>query len=221
MVLYICRHGDKQSKAHESVLSKRGHMHAMYLGKAIVQEGVVNPYILSSPYDRCLATATAIAKQVNADSILVEYGLCEGPHHIPGTVASIRKMQEKFPLISTNYTSCLREPCGEQSQLDVLPRCQRMSEYISKLNTPALENRHMVIVTHGTVAIGMVGALMQNDMRQINSIPGCCPAGYYKLKRSHQARWTSDCICHSDHLPSDIGQCGTPTTPLCHVRTKN
>lgn len=221
MVLYICRHGDKQSDSHESRLSKRGHMHAMYLGHAIMQRRVVNPYILSSPYDRCLQTATAIAKQVNANSIFVEHGLCEGPLHIPGTMSSIRKMKEKFPLINMHYLSCLREPCGEQSQLDVLPRCQKMSKYISKLNEYIAQNLDIVIVTHGTVAIGMVAALMQTDIHEIGSIPGCCPAGYYTLKQVSRARWAGDCICNSDHLPSDVAQRGTRTTPICLIRGQN
>jgi len=220
MKLIVCRHADKQSANQDSLLSSLGKWQSATLGKAIYNEGIVNPYILSSPYSRCLQTATCVADEVGASDIYVEYGLSEGPLHIPGSLGSIERMQNSFPLIDKRYKTQLDEPSGEKTQHDVLPRCARMSNCIVELFKYKCLHRDVVIVTHGTVAIGLVAAIAQDKSHcqhdNIQRIQGCCPAGYYKLVASHGATWQTDFSCCSNHLSVAIGQYGTTTTPICY-----
>jgi len=220
MKLIVCRHADKQSANQDSLLSSLGKWQSATLGKAIYNEGIVNPYILSSPYGRCLQTATCVADEVGSSDIYVEYGLSEGPLHIVGSLGSIERMQNSFPLVDKRYTTQLDEPSGEKTQHDVLPRCARMSNRIVELFKHKCLHRDVVIVTHGTVAIGLVASIAQDKSHSqhdnIQKIQGCCPAGYYKLVTSHGETWQTDFSCCSNHLAVSIGQYGTTTTPVCY-----
>jgi len=224
MNLIVCRHADKQSAKQDSLLSSLGKWQSSTLGKAIYNEGIVNPYILSSPYGRCLQTATCVADEVGASDIYVEYGLSEGPFHIPGSLGSLESMQLSFPLISKRYTTQLDEPSGEKTQHDVLPRCARMSQCIVDFFQHKCPHRDVVIITHGTVAIGLLAAIAQDKSHSqhdnIHRIEGCCPVGYYKLVTSHGQKWQTDFSCFSSHLPVVIGQYGTSTTPVCYFDIK-
>ena len=121
---------------------------------SIFNEGIVNPYILSSPYGRCLQTATAVAREVAASEIFVEYSISEGPFHIPGSLDSLKMMQHSFSLIDEWYQTQFDEPRAGKTQHDVLPRCAQMSQYISEFFRHKCLYRDVVVITHGTVAIG-------------------------------------------------------------------
>jgi len=223
MNLYVCRHADRESEQHDSMLSSAGWDHAASLGRAVCSAGTANPYILSSPYGRCLETATAVAHAVGTREILVEYGLSEGPRHVPGTLGPLEGMRQRFPLIDTRYRSFLGEPGGELSQGDVLPRCAEMGRYIAQFAARAHARRDVVVVTHGTVAIGLVAAVAscaaRSQLDNLRDLQGCCPAGFYKLHRApHRATWSCDYVCYSRHLPRHVGLRGTATTPVCRVR---
>jgi len=224
MNLIVCRHADKQSANQDSLLSSLGKWQSVTLGKAIYNEGIVNPYILSSPYGRCLQTATCVADEVGASDIYVEYGLLEGPFHIPGSMGSLERMQHSFLLIDKRYPTQLDEPSGEKTQHDVLPRCARMSHHIVDFFQYKCPHRDVVLITHGTVAISLVAAIAQDKSHSqhynIHRIQGCCPAGYYKLVTSHSAKWKTEFACFSNHLPVAIGNYGTSTTPVCYFESK-
>jgi len=224
MNLIVCRHADKQSTNQDSLLSSLGKWQAANLGKAIYNEGIVNPYILSSPYGRCLQTATCVADEVGASDIYVEYGMSEGPLHIPGSLGSFERMQNSFPLVNKRYQTQLDEPSREKTQHDVLPRCARMSHYIVDFFQHKCPHRDVVLITHGTVAIGLVAAITEDKTHSqhdnIHRIQGCCAAGYYKLVKSHCSIWQTDFTCFSNHLPISMGKYGTNTTPVCYFESK-
>jgi len=91
--LYIVRHGDRYNpewvekvgaaleRSGDIPLSHAGHRQAQDLGAFLRDRGVGT--IISSPYLRCLQTASEVAKESGA-RILVENGLAEGPGHQVG-----------------------------------------------------------------------------------------------------------------------------------------
>ena len=116
MSVYICRHEDRQSIHPMSALSQMGKTNAMALGQALASNGMREPCILSSPYERCLETATAISQTVGRVPILVEYGLSEGPlpQGVVGVCAS--QIQQRFALLDTTYQSKTPLPNHEDTQ---------------------------------------------------------------------------------------------------------
>jgi len=228
MSVYICRHADKQSTHPFSALSEMGKTHAIMLGNELRKDGIYMPYILSSSYDRCLETASAISLGMGHVPIFVEYGLSEGPQppppHTHMRIGS-SEMQSIFPLLDTTRPSKTMPPHGEYTQQDVLPRCVEMGRFASKFYASKKYKADVIFVTHGTVAIGMVAAMAQQSHESLNDslskVQGCVAAGFYRLTPYMHAKdgiqWKTDFKCHSSHLPNQLQEKGTITTPTCYV----
>lgn len=223
MSIYICRHADKESTRYDSMLSEEGHAQAFLLGQALAPAPNTSRYIMSSPYGRCLQTATAISGQ-GGPLILVEYGLSEGPSHVPGSIPPFSSVHSAFPRIDTTYDTTLFEPSGETSQRHVLQRCEPVARYISDLWESCGGGSEIVVVTHGTVAMGLVVAMVRVQGEHSASCAlkteGCCAAGYYKITRAphtlHGPAWETDFTCHSGHIPNHKRTSGT--TPICYLQ---
>jgi len=225
MSVYICRHADRQSTHPMSALSQMGKTNAVALGRTLASNGMREPCILSSPYERCLETATAISRTVGRVPILVEYGLSEGPTQ-PGEVGVCAPlMQQRFALLDTSYQSKTPLPNHEDTQRHVLPRCVYMARFVSDfyMNQPA--NTDVVVVTHGTVAMGMVAAMARKPHESLDDslerVQGCVAAGYYKLVPSNHQEgwlaWSSDYVCHSSLPCCVFPQHDSKTTPTCYI----
>jgi broad specificity phosphatase PhoE len=225
MTVYICRHGDKQSNDHYAMLSDVGKTQANDLGTALCDRGVRKPHILSSPYGRCLQTATAISQQVGGVPILVEYGLSEGPLHEPNLFPPLHSMKRDFPFLNLTYVPQTPEPHNEYNQRDVLPRCLEMADFITAFFANKQDCKDVVIVTHGTVAVGVVAAMVKKVYEPLDNciqkVQGCVPAGYYQLMPSmcdqRGLTWTTDFQCICSHITPEIQVNGTETTPICFV----
>lgn len=225
MSVYICRHADRQSTHPMSALSQMGKTNAVALGQTLASNGMREPCILSSPYERCLETATAISRTVGRVPILVEYGLSDGPIQ-PGAVGvCVPLMQQRFGLLDTRYKSKTPLPNHEDTQRHVLPRCVNMGRFVSDfyMNQPA--NTDVVVVTHGTVAMGIVAAMAQKQYESLDDslehVQGCVAAGYYKLvPYNHQEgglAWSSDYVCNSSVPLGGFPEHDTKTTPTCYI----
>jgi len=215
MSVYVCRHADRESTHHASLLSDTGHRQARLLGAALCAELVEAPFLMSSPYGRCLQTATAVAKQVGAPRIIVEYGVCEGPLHVHGSLPEFPCLLREYPMIHPAYRTESREPCGESSQHDVLRRCEVMARCVAAFHASNNPRCDVVVVTHGTVAMGLVAAMAGGVGTYIQDVQGCCAAGYYKLAAVRGGGWATDFVCHAGHLSA--GDRETETTPVCYV----
>jgi len=225
MAVYICRHGDKDSLDHYSMLSDVGKTQARDLGTAFFNRGVHGPCILSSGYRRCLQTASAISQQVGGVPIRMEYGLSEGPLHQPNSFPDPLTMKREFALLDLTYTPQTPEPHNEYDQRDVLPRCEEMGNFITAFFANHRECEDVVVVTHGTVAMALVAAMVKKPHESLDSclqkINGCVPAGYYQLVPSmcdeRGLVWTTNFQCICSHLAPEVQAHGTETTPICFI----
>lgn len=110
--LYVVRHGDRHNPewasqmdasldrggldtrlARDIPLSPLGHRQSEDLGEFLRGKGVKT--IISSPYIRCLQTASAVARATGA-KIVVEHGLCEGPGHEMGWLPDLVERHRYF-----------------------------------------------------------------------------------------------------------------------------
>jgi len=142
------------------------------------------------------------------------------------TAKALSDLQEQFPLVDTTRQSMTLQPHREHTQEDVMPRCAEMGNFISEFY---MNNQHptdVVVVTHGTVAIGIVAAMVQRKNEtfgdSLKKVHGCVAAGYYHLVPSMSAEdgllWNTDFTCHSSHLPELFQQQGSVSTPICVVK---
>ena len=225
MSVYICRHADRQSTHPMSALSHMGKAGAMALGQALARNGVRGPCVMSSPYERCLETATAISQTVGRVPILVEYGLSEGPLRQGPVFVCASQGQRRFALLDTEYQSKTPLPHREDTQRQVLPRCVSMGQFVSGFYMNQPHNTDVVVVTHGTVAIGMVAAMTRKNHESLDDslqkVQGCVAAGYYKLvpceHREDGLAWSSDYVCHSSSCFGGWAPHDTETTPTCYI----
>ena len=220
MSVYICRHADRQSTHPMSALSQMGKADAIALGQVFANKGIRCPCIISSPYERCLETATAISRKVGRVPILVEYGLSEGPLKHGDSAVYVSDRQKQFALLDPGYQSKTPLPGQEDTQRQVLPRCVQMGLFVSNLYTKQFDNTDVVVVTHGTVAMGIVAAMARKEHESLDdslkNLQGCVAAGYYKLvpcaHRKGGLAWSSDYVCHGLFPKRD-----TQTTPTCYI----
>jgi len=225
MSVYICRHSDRQSTHPLSALSANGRMHAIALGRELGENGVHEPYILSSVYERCLETATAISRMVGRGPIFVEFGLSEGPVQEMPTNTSLFQIQKKFPLVDRLYKSITPPPLAEYTQRDVLPRCVEMGRFVSDLYQNSPHKTDIVVVTHGTVAFGMVAAMTQQKHESLDDalkkVHGCVAAGYYRLvpceQTTHGLTWLTDFQCHTSKITVSSQDSSAASTPVCFI----
>jgi len=224
MKFYICRHAEKESVDVYSKLSERGHEQARLLGRHLARNTGACPLILSSPYERCLETASAIAREYEGACILVENGLAEGPVNSreAHTPVSLHTLKAAFGMLDPEYVSYYPMPSGENTQRDVLVRCMYMSRHL--LHTFARNNkgRDVVVVTHGTVAMGLVAAMATSRQDDVcacvaDAVQGASAAGYYTVERtctpSAGSVVRSDFRCCSAFLP--VPPLPSATTPVC------
>jgi len=225
MSVYICRHSDRQSTHPLSALSANGRMHAIALGRELGENGVHEPYILSSVYERCLETATAISRTVGRVPIFVEFGLSEGPVQEMPSNMTLFQIQQKFRLVDPLYRCITPPPLGEYTQRDVLPRCVEMGRFVSDVYRKSPHKADIVVVTHGTVAFGMVAAMTQQTHESLDDalkkVHGCVAAGYYRLvpceQTNHGLTWLTDFQCHTSNFPGSSQESGAATTPVCFI----
>jgi len=202
-----------------------GKTNAAALGWTLAGNGMRKPCILSSPYERCLETATAISRTVGRVPILVEYGLSEGPTQQVGVGVCAPPMQQRFALLDTKYVSRTPLPNHEDTQRHVLPRCVHMGRFVSNFYMSQPANTDVVVVTHGTVAMGMVAAMAQKQHESLEvslkHVQGCVAAGYYKLVPYKHTEgglaWTTDYVCHSSLPLGVFPQHDSKTTPVCYI----
>jgi broad specificity phosphatase PhoE len=209
-----------------SQLSTLGMKQTRDLGRALAQQDVVCPFILCSVYDRCLETAVQISLEIGCIPIRVEYGLSEGPVSQVQVFKHNKFLKHTYPLLDDMYVSHTSPPDPEYNQEDVLPRCAHMAEYISSL---VLESDHisdLIVVTHGTVAIGLAASMVRRPHETIHDsiarLEGCAPAGVYKIvplicTAGASLSWQTDGKCGNTHLSKDARKNGTPTTPTCYI----
>jgi len=226
MPVYICRHGDRKELGLHSRLSTLGMKQTRDLGRALAQQDVVCPFILCSVYDRCLETAVQISLEVGCVPIRVEYGLSEGPVSQVQIFTHNKILKQQYPLLDDIYVSHTSPPDPEYNQEDVLPRCAHMVEYISSLVLESDYALDLIVVTHGTVAIGLAATMVRRPHETIHDsiarLEGCAPAGVYKVVPlistvDASLYWQTDGICGKSHLSKDVRENGTATTPTCYI----
>ena len=230
MAVYICRHGDRLGLDLHSRLSTLGMQQTRDLGRVLAQQDAVCPLILCSAYDRCLETAVQISLENGSVPIRVEYGLSEGPVSQVQVFKSNKVLKHTYPLLDDAYTSHTPPPDPEYDQQDVLPRCTHMAEYISSLLLASGGIQDIIVVTHGTVAIGLAATMVRRAHETVHDsiarLEGCAPAGFYKIVPSTSTFggspcWQTDGKCVKTHLAKEARENGTPTTPTCYIRPRH
>jgi len=226
MSVYICRHGDRQTLHLHSRLSTLGKEQARDLGRVLAQQNIACPFVMSSVYDRCLETSAEISRELGCVPIRVEHGLSEGPVSCVQPFPTSEFLEHEYPQIDATCMSHTPPPEAEHDQHDVLPRCEQMAEYISSLYTVPSRTPDLVVVTHGTVAIGLAACMVRRPHETVHDsiarLQGCAPAGFYKIVQSSCAScgsssWQTDGVCVKDHLSVEARNKGTRTTPTCYI----
>jgi hypothetical protein len=100
-----------------------------------------------------------------------------------------------------------------------------MGRFVSDFYMSQPANTDVVVVTHGTVAIGMVAAMARKKHESLDdsltNVQGCVAAGYYKLIPCEHTKdglaWSSDYACHSSSWLGVFPQHDTKTTPTCYI----
>jgi broad specificity phosphatase PhoE len=223
MKFYICRHADKESVHQYSKLSEKGREQAQHLAQHLASRLDHPPFILSSPYHRCIATASAIAKECGDAPILIERGLSEGPlpHGETRLPVALHALKAAFMHVDTAYVSYYSMPSKENTQRDVLVRCIYMCRHLLHEFVQNNNRRDVIIVTHGTVAMGLVAAMLatptNNVCARVRAVEGCTAAGYYTVEHTgvsgSEALVYSDSRCRNAFLP--VQSTASTTTPVC------
>jgi len=157
--------------------------------------------------------------------ICVEYGLSEGPLKAEFVGVCASPMQQQFALLDTLYQSKTPLPNCEDTQRQVLPRCVRMGQFVSDFYMNQPEHTDVVVVTHGTVAIGMAAAMAWGKHESLDDslekMQGCVAAGFYKMvpceNKEHVVTWSSDYACHRSSCWQIFSSHDTNTTPTCYI----
>lgn len=224
--MFVCRHADKACTHPLARLSLIGERQSVELGAELhtISRGL--SCVFSSPYHRCLQTASAIVAGTSIP-ICVENGLSEGPCHVPGKMLQLWESKHLFPAIDTSYRSILDEPRHERTQMDVMPRCA----LVGGLLTNYLKDRNITgdiaVVTHGTVVLGLTGSLTR--MSHTQRLPGSRPAGFFALSRTihmplhtpefSAGAWQCKMECQSEYLSMQACTKSHSSTPICYLTT--
>jgi hypothetical protein len=100
-----------------------------------------------------------------------------------------------------------------------------MGKIVSEFYMNNMFQSDVIVVTHGTVAFGMVAAMTQKKNETLDDslrkVHGCVSAGYYQLipyfHKTDGLMWSTDFKCHSAALSPVFQLDGMEKTPVCRI----
>ena len=198
--VWIARHGNRldfvnpewfntAKRPYDPPLSDDGILQAKQLGKRLVGEGIA--HIFASPFLRTVQTANEVAELLDLP-IKLESGLSEWlnpdwmncqPEKLP-----VETLQELFPRIDYNYTSCVVPHYPETEEMVD----KRTGETVRHLTTKFSED--ILLIGHGASVVGTTWGLVAGRPQVNASL--CC---LVKLVRQEQ-KWTMELNGDTSHL---------------------
>lgn len=171
-------------------LSEHGLEQAEELAQHIVSSEPDIDLILSSPFYRCLQTATPVSGQLSKP-ICAETGIGEWfkPERSTRPVpASCTRLAQWFPNIDTTYTSLLGVNPNGETEEDIHERCAKfMQLFVKDLDENRPEIKKVLMVTHAASKIALGRALLQDSQYQLRS--GTCSLDKFERDPASGA-WT-------------------------------
>jgi transcription factor C subunit 7 len=169
------------------VLSKHGEDQAVELGEYVQSITPKIDRIYSSPFYRCLQTATPASEKLNLD-IYPETGFGEWYKRERTThpsAASPLKLKQFFSNLKQDYESLVKVPSQGETQQELEERCKEAFKMVLKdLNDNAPEVKTILVVSHAAPRIALARALAGDNTLPIRT--GVCSLDKFVLKPHQQ-----------------------------------
>eukprot|EP01133_Synstelium_polycarpum_P010248 gene10248-11950_t len=203
MAIYITRHGLREDwinrewkktapRPSDPPLSAEGFIVAEELGKCIDEKHREIKHIFCSPMERCVQTATEIAKRLGIP-IKIEYGAIEWLGHYPDEKLlplPIEELAKSYNIDTTYVPSTTLVPNGESE--DVLrQRAKACMDYLKE----KYAGESYIVVTHAATLIALACAAIDGDYPFRS---GVC--SLTRLVKASTGDWTVDFSGDVSHL---------------------
>ncbi|EGG16573.1 hypothetical protein DFA_09120 [Cavenderia fasciculata] len=197
-VIYVTRHGLREDWANKEwrmtatrksdpPLSSDGFNVAIDLGEECLKHRQDIKHILCSPMERCVQTATEIAKRLNL-TIKLEYGCIEwlGPapedHLEP---LSVDELSRLYPIDLSYKPSTTFIPHAESIQ-DLSIRTKKFVEYVKE----TYKGESVIIVTHAATLISICRNVINDKSYPFRS--GVCSLTKFVHDSTTESQWKVD-----------------------------
>ncbi len=204
-VVWIARHGNRQDfvdpawaataeRPGDPGLSDDGVEQVERLAERLVPEGLT--HIFSSPFLRCVQTASAVAERVGLP-IKLEWGICEwlSPQWFDGSPETlpVEELHALFPRVDVSYRSILHPRFPEESPAAF----RRSGDTVRRLSDEYAG--HLLFVGHGISVTGGAQGLVA-DCPAFE----CHLASLVKAVRDEHG-WHIELLADTAHLEEAIG----------------
>jgi len=155
------------NRKHDPHLAPKGWIQAKEtaerLAAILTRDGMKAPAavcIISSPFVRCIETASVIAEKLDAPSIKVEPGICEVIHVSPPEYLSAEQLKETFPRIDESYVAQMHPSAAEYGDDICIHRSAKVARTICAQHEQTSPSTPLVFVGHGASCAGIFDGLV-------------------------------------------------------------
>ncbi|GAM17209.1 hypothetical protein SAMD00019534_003840 [Acytostelium subglobosum LB1] len=208
MSIYLTRHGLREDwtnrewkktapRPSDAPLSADGFLVAAELGEACKNKYSDIQHIIASPMERCIQTATEIAKQLNLP-IKVDYGVIEYLGHYPEEELqplTNAELSKTYPIDMTYQPTTTSFP-GAESEQDLMNRTKIAMTRLQE----KFKGETFIIVTHAATLIALGRAVIDDNNYPFRS--GVCSLTKFVESKlsTEDNKWTVEFTGEVSHL---------------------